>query len=279
VSRNAILGVALLAGHLDAPGLSESSGLVASRRQPGLFWTHNDSGNAAQIFAIDGQGHLRGRFAVEGARNVDWEAITIDADGHLWIGDIGDNLNRRDDQRLLRVDEPTVPLQGPPVEGTAVLSGSLAVRFADRPDPPTKRLRNWDAEGLFWADGSPWILTKHRDDTETTLYRVPRDAALAADGRVVALSPVDSFDVGGADKPYGGMVSSAESTPDGRRLAVLTYHALFVFEGDPARGNWLRSAPRRFDFDQAALQQCEAVAWDGDGLLVTNEAGGMFRFR
>ncbi|RYG42513.1 hypothetical protein EON79_18735, partial [bacterium] len=38
------------------PVIDEGSGIVASRRYPGVFWTHNDSGDAARFFAIKADG-------------------------------------------------------------------------------------------------------------------------------------------------------------------------------------------------------------------------------
>jgi hypothetical protein len=40
--------------------ITESSGLTASRTNPGLYWTHNDSGNGPFIFAFDAGGGSRG---------------------------------------------------------------------------------------------------------------------------------------------------------------------------------------------------------------------------
>src|SRR5262245_57051971 len=47
-----------IVGRLDAREISESSGIVESRRYPGVYWTHNDSGNGAEIFAITREGKL-----------------------------------------------------------------------------------------------------------------------------------------------------------------------------------------------------------------------------
>ena len=45
------------------PEIPETSGLAVSRRNPGLLWSHNDSGSAAVLFALDTAGTLRGRVA------------------------------------------------------------------------------------------------------------------------------------------------------------------------------------------------------------------------
>ena len=37
---------------IDFDQITESSGLVKSRKYPSVYWTHNDSGDSARIFAI-----------------------------------------------------------------------------------------------------------------------------------------------------------------------------------------------------------------------------------
>src|SRR5205809_1449533 len=78
-------------GVMTDPELTESSGLIASRTFPGVFWTHNDQGQIPKLFAITRQGVTLGKFKVTGATISDWEDISIDAAGNLYIADIGNN--------------------------------------------------------------------------------------------------------------------------------------------------------------------------------------------
>src|SRR5687768_18401287 len=55
----------------------ETSGLAAGRRNPDVFWTHNDSGFEPFIFALSGDGALKARVRVTGATVADWEDIEI----------------------------------------------------------------------------------------------------------------------------------------------------------------------------------------------------------
>lgn len=48
------------------PDVQEASGLVSSRRNPGVLWTHNDSGQPL-LYAFGTDGKLRGRVSVTGA--------------------------------------------------------------------------------------------------------------------------------------------------------------------------------------------------------------------
>lgn len=242
--------------------LKESSGVVASRRFPGVFWTHNDSGDAARIFAFrrDGRAVVPPRtrayhgVAVRGAVNRDWEDIATDDAGHLYLGDIGNNGNARRELAVYVVLEP---------DPETSLSTAPATRvpfvYPDQTEFPPQR-PDFDAEALFWADGTLWLLTKHRSDTRTTLYRFD---ALRTDAPNV-LRHVADF---ATDFP----VSAADASRDGRRLAVLTDNSIWVFERGGAGESWFagRQWHRRIEAGNA-----EGIAWDGEDLVLTNEAAG-----
>src|SRR5688572_28990511 len=68
-------------------GLSESSGLAASRKYPGVFWTHNDGEKIPHLYAFDRSGKQRGRVRITGAKIYDWEDIAIGPANHVYIGD------------------------------------------------------------------------------------------------------------------------------------------------------------------------------------------------
>src|SRR3954471_13095062 len=80
-------------GRLEHPPIRETSGIVASRRHPGIFWAHNDSGNPPALFAVRRDGTLVREYAVN-VPNIDWEDIATDDDGHLYLGEIGNNGRR-----------------------------------------------------------------------------------------------------------------------------------------------------------------------------------------
>ncbi|VAX19112.1 hypothetical protein MNBD_IGNAVI01-2275, partial [hydrothermal vent metagenome] len=64
-------------GIIESNEINEASGIAASRKNPGLFWTHNDSGDNARLFAFDSLGRHRGEFLLAGIQNRDWEDIAI----------------------------------------------------------------------------------------------------------------------------------------------------------------------------------------------------------
>ncbi len=100
-------------GRVESGEIKESSGITSSKCQPDVLWTHNDSGDGAFIYAIDGKGRDLGRWKVENAENVDWEDIASAKDESgscfLYIGDIGNGRkNPRGEHRIYKVEDPRV---------------------------------------------------------------------------------------------------------------------------------------------------------------------------
>src|SRR4051794_41808773 len=65
-------GASTVLGTVTDPAIDESSGLAASRRSPGLLWTHNDSGDDPLVYCLDFQAHSCGVWRVAGAQGLDW---------------------------------------------------------------------------------------------------------------------------------------------------------------------------------------------------------------
>ncbi|MBU6365818.1 MAG: hypothetical protein KJT01_06365 [Gemmatimonadetes bacterium] len=276
-------------GTLDAE-IPESSGLTPSGRQPGVYWTHNDSDNPAVLHAVDGAGRTVARVRLPELPEADWEAVgggPCPAGHCLVVGDVGDNLARRTSVRLLRLPEPPVADAPMAAADTAGDTESGAASSADRVEVLAVRYPDGarDVEALYVApDTSVWLVTKRPiwwalRGRPARLYRVPASAwgaarvgGKASEGVVAEFAgtlPV----VPGRWNAREWITDAALSPvrPDGaRRLAVLTYGTVHVFAADPLTGR-----------PGARLGRCplpiaehdpEAVAWREDGaLLVTNE--------
>lgn len=248
--------------------LYEASAAAASRSQPGVVWTLNDSGNAPWVFAVDTAGRTLGVFRVPGASNFDWETLTVSpcpAGSCLVIGDTGDNPETRPGVVLYRVPEPVVhPSAAGELVSTAVPE-SLTIHYPDGPH---------DNEAIY-ADsvGNIYFVTKGRTKG-MLLFRLP--AAAWAAGPTAVLERVDSLPIT-PDISIGHWVSDAALSPDGRRVAVRTYSAVFFFtvgvDGrlSPDHGN-------ECFFGHTLEPQGEGVTWlDDRRLLLTSEASSTSR--
>jgi hypothetical protein len=251
----------------------EPSGIVASRAHADIFWTHGDSGRGPTLYAVDRQGALVAELTVADVENVDWEDIALDEHGNLWIGDIGNNDSSRQDLVVHRIAEPD-PHAG--LESVAV-DHSVRFRYPDQDDFSDSR-GPFDAEALFWWSGSLWLATKHRRDTLTVLYRFPR-----LDVDDVVLERLAAWDLGAqlgeghAASRFPGMTTGADISADQRQLALLSYDAVFVFELAAGQADPFAGKVNRIALDPRHVDQVEAVAWEGERLLLVNEDGAVFR--
>src|SRR5512134_1710243 len=77
--------------------LRESSGLALSKTQPGVIWSHNDSGDTPTLYAIDLKARLLATVMVDNAVAQDWEDIAAgpcplgEGGSCLYIADTGNN--------------------------------------------------------------------------------------------------------------------------------------------------------------------------------------------
>jgi hypothetical protein len=258
--------------------IREPSGVTTSPTYPGVLWTHGDSGAGNWLFAIDPQGRVLARLRVKGTINVDWEDITHDDQGNLWLGDTGNGDSGRRDLAVHRIPEPD---PGGGLHEVQV-DRSVGYYFPEQTQFGNKRL-NYDSEALFWWRGQLWLLTKHRSDDLTRLYRFP-----ALEPGKVALDQVASFDLGAhlpaaERQAWSGQVTAAELASEGvyadRYWAMLSYDGVFVFEV-PSSGDGAALFDvlvTRIRFDPRYTGQVEALTWDGETLVVINEARAVFR--
>lgn len=248
-------------GEIEHPLLVESSGLIQSRRVPGRYWTHNDSGHDPVLYAIDAKGTtLSDPVQIEGARNVDWESLAIDDQGRIWIGDVGNNRNRRRDLTVYVVEEP-----GEKIPETLPVLRTLRIRYPDQKAFPPEKL-NFDCEAMFVWNQKLYFLTKHRADKDTKLYRLD-DRGGNGEQELTWIGL--RADV--------GAVTGADLARDGRRLAVLTYSGVWIFERPEGNDHFLAGPAKHFPFPHWAYQQVEGIAWKEDQrLLITNEQRDVF---
>lgn len=257
------------AGRIEDVRVRESSGLAHSRQIPGIWWTHNDSGHTNHIFPMGVDGSKAAEpVEILGAVNVDWEDIAADDAGQLWISDLGNNRNRRRDLKVYVIDEPRpIPGSDPPAFPAAVpVKRVLRVRYPDQHAFPPPQL-NFDSEGIFVRNGILYVLTKHRADSNTRLYRLVDDGG-EEEQELEFLQQFDDI----------GMVTGAALDRSGRRLAVLTYTGVWLFTTDGETELFLGGEIRHLPAAFRAWGQVEGIDWiDGDSLLISNEQRDLFR--
>ncbi|MCF3963111.1 esterase-like activity of phytase family protein [Streptomyces fuscigenes] len=216
------------------PRITESSGLAASRLHPGVYWTHNDSGDGPYIYAVDSRtGETVARVTLRGVGSPrDVEAISLGPDGDLYVGDIGDNLDGAwDHVWIYRFPEPK-RLGDQSVDAT-----QFTVKYADGP-------RNAESLMVDPTTGRVYIASKNEDGGG--LYEGP--ARLTATGtnvfRRIARVP---------------WVTDGAFSPDGKRLVLRSYLGAYGYA-------WKDGRPgATFPVSAPFQQQSESVTFTRDG--------------
>jgi uncharacterized protein YjiK len=72
--------------------------------QSDLIWTIEDSGNDSDLLGLDSSGKIVKKVAITNASNIDWEDLTSDKDGNIYIGDFGNNNEKRKHFRILKIN-------------------------------------------------------------------------------------------------------------------------------------------------------------------------------
>ena len=237
--------------------LTEGSGVAASRKIPGRFWAHNDSGQPV-LLALDDKGTVTGRLTLSGATVEDWEAIAVGAcpaGSCIYIGDIGDNDAQRRQITIYRIPEPAE------ANGTAKVSDVFHATYPDGAH---------DAEALLVTpDGRLHIVTKGETGA-TGVYQFPTKLDAGATTkleRVGQTRPVGT--AGRNDRITDGSVS-----PDGEWVALRTLRAVMLYRStDLLSGNWREVS--RIAVDPLGEPQGEGVTFgDGNSLYLVGEGGG-----
>jgi hypothetical protein len=254
---------------IEDEAIKESSGIVASRRNPNVFWTHNDSGDDAFLYAFDRAGKKLGTWRVANAKNVDWEDIAIfeDAGGgesFLFIGDIGNNERDRAELVIYKVREPQINRTD--ADSSKKNPRSTESAQAIRIKYPDER-RNAETLLVHPKTGDLYIVSKDSVG-DANVYKL---AAPFSTGKPATLAKIGSIAMPSLTP---GILTGGDIAPDGKKLILCDYFAAYEFE--------LSSNAKTFDeiwkqtpqsVDLGERQQGEAVAYAATGraILATSE--------
>ncbi|GEN09002.1 hypothetical protein MFU01_40390 [Myxococcus fulvus] len=253
-------GVPLRTGEVPSE-LPELSGLAASRRFPGVFWAHNDSGNDFELFAIDETGRVRARLKLTGAQPKDLEDVAVgpcspgETRTCVFLADTGDNFELRDQVRLYRLPEPDAL-------GDATVSVEvLAFTYPDGAH---------DVEALV-ADarsGRLMVLTK----TRRSLGDVFALDGLKP-GATIQATKLGTLEApGGVDRASTG----ASLQASGQRMLIRTYSRVWELRQPGAEDLESLLKGSLVEVPGGPQAQAEAVSYlsDGEGYLLGTEFTG-----
>ena len=135
--------------------LNEISGLVFLNDT--VLVAHNDGGDEPLLYFLNLKGEQFHQVRIENATNVDWEDITTDGKGTLYIADIGNNLNNRRDLCVYKVFDSLL------LQKEKVTAEIIRFSYHDQMAfPPDSKNLHYDAEAIAYLNDSLYIYTKCR---------------------------------------------------------------------------------------------------------------------
>ena len=253
-------------GDLSNKEVDESSGLAAGRRNPGVLWTHNDSGGKARLYACNAAGEDLATLDVAGATNYDWEDLCSVQIGNkylLLVADTGNNLNLPRPFRIYVLGEPKLDPNRRGVKLKANLLQVIHCRFAD----------GWfDCESLAADPIARRIYLVSKPRKEGQVNRVYELAWPAKPGQTVWVAKPLAALMRSKTRPMPN-TTAMDLSPDGLRAVVLTYGHVYEYARGPGE-NWAQAFARPGrEILLPARRQGEAVCYGPDGktLYLTSE--------
>ncbi len=240
-------------GRVQYGPITEASGLAASRKNPGVLWTHNDSGGENAIYAMDVHGRHLGVYRLAGARVRDWEDMAIGpgpspGEYYVYVGEIGDNSQRYDTKYIYRVPEPVVSTDQAPLDTVLYDVERVAFSYPDG-------LHNAETLMVDPVTGEIFVVSK---ESPSIVYRLPSGATFST----VPTTRVDTLEVV-ARLPFSTAVAG-DICPHGREMLIKTYDRIFYWRREVGESWQEALAEQPSIVPYIPEPQGEAVCWAAD---------------
>jgi hypothetical protein len=246
--------------------LKEVSGIVYTEKE-NLFWTLEDSGNANKIYGLNVQnGAIDKTITIENTSNIDWEDITKDKAGNLYIGDFGNNDNVRKDLCIYKIDKSLLNQE------KAIPAYKISFSYPEQKMfPPKKTALFFDVEGFFEYKNNFYLFTKNRSkgfDGTVFVYKIPNQAGFHQAVLMGKLKTCENYN--------HCAVTSVTISPDASKVVLLTHDKIVLlenFQGD----NFLKGKQSQLKLNH--FSQKEAICFKNNETLIiadekTNKVGG-----
>ncbi|MBT4412783.1 MAG: hypothetical protein HOC83_01735 [Polaribacter sp.] len=225
-------------------------------RNSNLIWMLNDGGNESKIYAVSEEGKIKREVYIKN-KNHDWEDLTSDEKGNIYIGDFGNNLSKRKNLTILKIEEKYLKKKN---------AEAIRIEFKyenQHKFPPKKKGLYFDAEAFFYFKGYMYIFTKsrvHNKYGKTFLYKLP-----AKKGKHIA-KLIGEFE---NCNDLECWITSADISADGRKVALLSQKNILIFS-DYKEDNFLSGNVKKIELEHRT--QKEGLCFkDNYTLLITDE--------
>lgn len=254
----------------DLPNLLNEASGIETVSNSNIIWMLNDRGNPPVLYGLDLKGNILKALKIN-AKNNDWEDLTSDNKGNIYIGDFGNNANKRKNLAIIKVSKDSLLNSKNTDVERIFFYYPNQLKF-----PPKKKKMHFDCEAFFHFNDSLYLFTKSREKNnfgKTNLYKIP-----ATSGNHEALF-ISSFNTCNEPKCW---ITSADISADGKQIVLLTPKEVWIFT-DYTSDNFFNGNMINYNFSYES--QKESVCFkDKNTLLITDEkrygqGGNLYEFK
>ncbi len=251
--------------------LKEVSGITYFP-ETNIIYTLEDSGNKNALYAINSKGKIEKTITISNASNVDWEDITKDKAGNIYIGDFGNNDNKRRDLCVYKVAKNQLSKDVASAEYKISFSYPEQTEF-----PPKKKEMFYDVEGFFEQNGYFYLFTKNRSkgfDGTAFIYKIKNASGTQKAVKIGEFKTCNNYN--------HCVLTSASISPDGKKVALLSHDKVLLFKG--FKGDLFHKGTQT-QIELNHFSQKEAIVFkDNNTLLIADEkadkiGGNVYEFR
>lgn len=245
-------------GILQFNQINEASGIASSKKNIGVLWTHNDSGDSARIFAVNTHSKLLGIYHIEGVTNRDWEDIEVgpgpvSGEEYVYISETGDNSAQYNTKYIYRVPEPDVDTNQATVDTT--LKGCEIITFK-YPDGPR------DAETLLLDPITKdlYVVSKREKHVNVYLLSYPQSLTDTITIKYMLTLPFT-------------MVTGGDISYNGEEILIRTYDSVYYWKRNSGQSVTEALKNKYYTLPYFREPQGEAIGWsyNADGYYTTSE--------
>lgn len=239
-------------GLIESDDIVEASGLVTSRKNDHVLWSHNDRNNQNRIFALNSRGTHLGIYRIDGVENRDWEDMAIgpgpeEGVEYLYLGDIGDNEAVHEHKYIYRIPEPDVDFTQDPIEIGLSNVDTITIQYPDA-------LRDAETLLLDPLTKDIYIISK-RELEDIRVYRVPYPQSTS---EVIIAEQVAILNLW---QVVGGDIS-----PSGLEILLKTYTTMYYWKRSPHQNLWEAFENEPVILPYIEEMQGETVCWAADSM-------------
>ena len=197
--------------------LKEISGIAYSNN---LIYSIEDSGNENEVTVMDTLGKITKTILVNNVENIDWEDLTFDNKGNLYIGDFGNNDNVRKDLAIYKINRSDLQNESVDVVSKITFDYPEQTSF-----PPKKKDLLFDVEAFFEYENHFYLFTKNRSrgfDGTSYIYKIPNKAGHHHAQLIKTIKTCSDY--------HNCAITSAAINPDGSKFVLLSHSKVWLFE-------------------------------------------------